>query len=464
VYLVRLRSRSFLALPFGGLRSSCRLFSIVFDFRMQLPPVSMSHGRLLVRNAAQLVTIVSDGSRFLAGKRQGVITIVPDGAVAVDASGKIISCGPTAQVLDVVAGWTFDRVVDATNKTVLPGLVDAHTHPVWAGDRSWEFSMKLSGASYTDVAARGGGIGYTVEHTRKATEDELLKSLQERIRRMSRFGTTTLEGKSGYGLDTETELKMLRVLHSAGTAPGRVARVVSNFCGAHAVPKGSTAEQATELIVNEMIPALKREKDAGLISPTMIDAFLEAGYFTAEQTRRIMAAGHAIGLESNFHGDELTKTAAGELAGDIGALSVSHLEYISAEGIAAMSKRPTFAVLLPTTAYCLRLVPPPARQIIDGNVPVALGSDYCPNAHCLSMPQTMNLACIMMHMTAEEALVAATINAAASIGVADRCGSIEVGKSGDLVLLNAPNWEHIVYQMVDPPIEAVFFEGHPVTT
>ncbi|EAN81146.1 imidazolonepropienase, putative, partial [Trypanosoma cruzi] len=236
----------------------------------------------------------------------------------------------------------------------------------------------------------------------------------------------------------------------------------STFCGAHAVPEGKTAEEAVRDVVEAQLPAVMQERAEGRNDVQNIDVFCEIGAFDHDQSRRVLEAGRKSGLMINFHGDELSYVASGELAGELEAQAVSHLEHVSDEGIACMSKRPTFAVLLPMTAYVLRIAPPPARKLIDGHVPVALGSDFCPNAHSLSMPHTMNVSCVLMHMTVEEALVAATINAAGSLNMSDRCGSLEVGKWADVVLLHAPRWEHVVYQMVDPPIEAVYKKGRLV--
>jgi len=189
---------------------------------------------------------------------------------------------------------------------------------------------------------------------------------------------------------------------------------------------------------------------------------LKKNVFEEKETREILQAGKEAGLELNFHGDELTYVKAGELGGELNALAISHLEHISDEGIISMSKKPTFAVLLPTTAYILRIASPPARKIIEGNVPVALGSDFNPNAHCLSLPFVMNLACVNMKMTMNEALVATTINAAASLNRSKTHGSLEVGKRGDFIILDAPVWEHLIYQMVDPPISHVIKGGKVV--
>jgi len=328
-----------------------------------------------------------------------------------------------------------------------------------------EFALKLAGATYLEIHRAGGGISYTVNCTRSATEEELAVLLKARLDRMLRAGTTLAEAKSGYGLSTESELKQLRVLKNVadGACP-HPCETVHTLLGAHSVPAGTTAAAQTDLIINEMIPAVMEAKKRGEVRPEFVDVFHEEGIFDADQTRRILKAGRAAGLEPGFHGDELHDVGSGELAGEEGveARSVSHLEKINPKGIAAMAKRPTVAVLLPTTAYLMRLAPPPARDLVAAGVPVALGSDYNPNAHCLAMGTVMNLACVLCHMTMEEALVAATLNAAAAVGRADSYGTLEVGKWGDVVVLDAPRWEHVIYQMSDTPIEMVIKKGDVV--
>ncbi|ORC77178.1 putative imidazolonepropionase [Trypanosoma theileri] len=419
---------------------------------------------LLFENADQVVQVVRNGERYLAGpEKSNQIAIIPHGSLLVDPStGLIAAVGTHEEVMAYINSnkCSVAEKVPCAGKVLLPGFVDAHTHPVWDGDRSHEFAIKLNGATYMDVQKAGGGIGFTTTCTRKASESELLRQLQSRLRRMLAFGTTTVEGKSGYGLDRDSELKMLRVLKSAGDAGPQT--IAATFCGGHAVPAGSTAPAAVQDVVNVQLPAVLAERAAGLNDVRNIDVFCETGVFDRDQTRVILTAGKNVGLALNFHGDELTPVGAGELAGELEADAVSHLEHISDEGIVAMRKKPSFAVLLPMTAYVLRIQPPPARRIIDGHVPVALGSDFCPNAHSLSMPHTMNVACVLMHMTMEEALVASTINSAGSLQLSDVCGSLEVGKWADVVLLNAPRWEHVIYQMVDPPIEAVYKKGKRV--
>jgi imidazolonepropionase len=415
---------------------------------------------LRLRNATQLVTVTSDGALYKCGSDMDKVEIIPNGTVIVNKQGLIAAIGDAAALQAQFQGATFEQDIDAKGMCVLPGLVDGHTHPVWAGDRVHEFALKLAGATYLDIHKAGGGIGFTVEHTRKATDEELRTLFTERLDRMLKAGTTLAEVKSGYGLDLQTEVRMLEVIQAVSrTHP---VELVATYLGAHSVPKGSTAAEYTRDIVTQHLPHIKQLKDRGEINPQNVDVFLEKGVFELDDTRTILQAAINLGFELNFHGDEINFMASGELGGSLAALAISHLEKVSDTGIAAMAKRPTFAVLLPTTAHILRLEPPPARKLISGNVPVALGSDFNPNAHCLSMPYVMNLACVQMRLTMNEALVAATLNAAASMKKSSSHGSLEVGKHADFILLEAPRWEHLTYQLVDPPIYKVIKLGKVV--
>ncbi|PRP86997.1 hypothetical protein PROFUN_04979 [Planoprotostelium fungivorum] len=432
------------------------LFKGDAEFRRKLLALQTSK----IRNAAQVVTVSADGKSFKIKEQMNEIGLIENATVIVGSDGTIIDVGPEEVLSNKYKDFTFETDIDATGKSIIPGFVDGHTHPVWTGDRVHEFAMKLAGATYMDIHKMGGGIGFTVNHTRDASKEELKDLLHQRLNRMMKYGTTTVEAKSGYGLETETEMKMLEVLHEVNAV--HPVDVVSTYLGAHSVPKGKTAAEATEDILNRQIPELMRRREEGKISPRNIDVFLEKGVFEGEDTKKILEAGKTAGLLLNFHGDEIHPMCSGQLGGELGAAAISHLERVDDEGIIAMAKKPTVAVLLPTTAYILRLEPPPARKLIEGNVPVALGSDYNPNAHCMSMPNVMNLACVLMKMTMNEALVAATLNSAASLELSHKYGSIETGKQGDFVIIDHSRWEHIIYEMVDPPIHSVVKGGKVV--
>lgn len=406
--------------------------------------------RLLVRNAAQLVQVCSGHEPYLLRDAMQTLVVRDNASLVVGHDGQVKAVGSTEEIADQFKGSSFDRILDATGLCVIPGLVDAHTHPVWAGDRVHEFAMKLAGASYMDVHRAGGGIHFTVAATRAAAAgagagDGLEVALCERLKRMLRAGTTLVECKSGYGLDTHTEIAMLRAIHSAGhTLPIGIS---ATYCGAHAVPRGKTQDEALHDILEEQLPRLAECVSRGEVCVHNIDVFCEKGVFELEASRKILEAGKKMGLQLNFHGDELHPMKAAEMGAELGALAVSHLEEVSDEGIAAMATAKTAAVLLPTTAYILRLKQPRARDMLDAGVIVALGSDFNPNAYCCSMPLVMHLACVNMHLSLNEALAAATINAAYALGVSHTHGSLEVGKQADLLILNAPRWEHLIYQL-----------------
>jgi imidazolonepropionase len=325
-----------------------------------------------------------------------------------------------------------------------------------------EFSMKLAGATYMEIHAKGGGIGKTVGHTRESSEEELLSLLLARLRRFLKLGTTLLEAKSGYGLELSTELKQLRVIQRANEV--QPVELVANYCGAHSVPQGKTAAEAVKDIINHQLPQIKRQKEEKSINPEFIDVFCEKNVFSAAQSEEILRAGQAAGLCINFHGDELSFTGSAELGGKLKATAISHLEHISVQGMKEMAHNNVIAVLLPTTAYILRIKPPPAVEMLENNMILALGSDFNPNAHCFSMPFVMNLACVTMKLSLQQALNAATINAAASINRGNSHGSLEVGKVGDFVVLRAESWDNLIYELVDPPILYVAKKGRIVYT
>ncbi|KAJ3207973.1 putative imidazolonepropionase [Entophlyctis luteolus] len=423
-------------------------------------PVFPDHTRfkLRLRNARQIATVAAPAAAVNYD-----IGLLHDASVVVGLDGRVCVVAPESALAH--ASWyataVFDADVDLRGRqSIVPGLVDAHTHPVWAGDRVHEFELKLAGATYMDIHARGGGIGFTVAHTRAADEPTLLQLLIRRLDRMLALGSTCIEAKSGYGLEADTELKMLRVLKQAQDA--HPIEISATFLGAHSVPAGSTAPQATEDVVNVQIPAVVKARNLGQIYVDNIDVFMEKGVFDAEQTEKILTKGKECGMCINFHGDELNYMGSGELGGKLGARAISHLEEISPDGMRAMATNKIYAVLLPTTAYVLRIAPPPARAMIEAGVPVALGSDFNPNAHCLSMPFVMNLAAVTMKMTLNEVLVAATLNAAAALNKADMHGSIEVGKWGNFVVVDAPEWTHLVYEIGDSPIAGVYVRGDRV--
>mmetsp|Transcript_2100 Transcript_2100/g.7602 ORF Transcript_2100/g.7602 Transcript_2100/m.7602 type:complete len:438 (+) Transcript_2100:2404-3717(+) len=433
--------------------------------------MSLKPYRLLLKNIHELVTVSGNKEPFLTGKQMNEPLILT-GAwnVSVDNNGRIAKIWKahhndlhTSNPL--LNESNYDQIIDCTGKAVIPGLVDAHTHPVWTGDRTDEFALKLAGASYLDIHNKGGGIGFTVRHVRDAHLHTLKTLFKQRIRTMSANGTTLLEAKSGYGLDCDNEIKMLRVIHQVKQDESDTIDVVGTWLGAHSYPKDISREDYDHDLLNNQIPTIAKLINQGEISPEMADVFLEKNVFDREMTRKILVkAKEVAGLAANFHGDELNYMASGELSGEINARSVSHLEHVSEDGIKAMAEHKVCAVLLPTTAYVLRIEYPPARKLIEGGVPVCIASDYNPNAHCMSMPFVMNLSCVNMRLTMNEALVASTLNAAASLGKSESHGSIEEGKCGDFVIVGNEDWRHIIYELVNPPIKHVIKNGRTVFT
>ncbi|XP_061108744.1 probable imidazolonepropionase [Conger conger] len=400
--------------------------------------------RLYIKNAKQVVLVCNNGERFLTKEGMKNLSVLENCSLIIGKDGLLKAVGPADSIQSRFEGASFEKVINASGMCVIPGLIDAHSHPVWAGDRVHEFALKLAGATYMEVHQAGGGIHFTVTHTRQASADQLLSSLTQRLGRMLRSGTTLVECKSGYGLDLDTELKMLMVIERARRSLD--VGISSTYCGAHAVPKGKTVAEATEDIIKVQLPALREKMEQGELSVDNIDVFCEKGVFDLDSSRAILQAGKDMGLQINFHGDELHPMNSAQLGAELNALAISHLEEVTNDGIAAMAKAGTSAVLLPTTAYILRLPQPRARDMLDRGVIVALGSDFNPNAYCCSMPMVMHLACVNMRMTMNEALVAATINAAYALGLSQSHGSLEVGKQGDLLILNSSRWEHLIYQ------------------
>ncbi|CAF3683428.1 unnamed protein product [Adineta steineri] len=407
--------------------------------------------RTLIYGARQIVTVThNNGEKMLCGKDMHNIGIIKSDTVGLSLmieNENIIAIGTDDDIARTFEGVEVDEKIDASGCCILPGFVDAHTHPIWAGDRVHEYAKKLAGATYMEIMREGGGIGFTVEQTRLATDKDLLVSLVARLKRMLCAGTTYVECKTGYGLEWPDELRLLKLLEQARS---HIPIGISiTYCGAHAVPKNKTAEEMTDDIVNNQIKALKKLIDNKELNVSDIDVFCEKGVYDTEQSRRILLAGKQIGLEANFHGDELNYTGSAEMGAEIGARAISHLECISDEGIHAMAKAKTIGVILPHTGYLLRIELPPVRKMIDAGVPIALGTDANPNAFSSAMSISMNLACVLCHMTLEEALAAATINSAAALGISDKYGSIEVGKKADLIICRCPSWEHIIYQFGD---------------
>jgi imidazolonepropionase len=333
------------------------------------------------------------------------------------------------------------EVIDAQGKIVMPGLVDCHTHLVHGGTREHELNMRLAGKSYMDIMNAGGGIHYTTTKTREASFDTLYEKTYYHLNDFLRYGVTTVEAKSGYGLDWATELKQLEVAKKLQET--HVVDIVSTFMGAHAVPKEMKGEEDrfVDIIINEMIPKVAEQ---GLAE--FNDVFCEKGVFTPEQSRLILEAGKEHGLTPKIHADEIEPYEGAELAAEVGAISAEHLLVASDGGIEAMAKAGTIAVLLPGTAFFLRAPYARGRLMIDCGVPVAISTDFNPGSSpTISLPFVQNLACMNMGMTMEEVLCATTINAAYAINRGDEVGTLEKGKKADVLILDVPNYKQLQY-------------------
>jgi len=413
---------------------------------------------LLIKNANQVVTSRGASGKPLIGEDLKDLSVIEDGAVAVQGD-KIKVVGPTAAVLNLVETDESTRMIDASGKVVLPGLVDPHTHVVFGGSREHELALKLQGVPYLEILARGGGILNSVEATRAASEEELIKSGIKYCRQMLAQGTTTAEAKSGYGLTTEAEIKTLRAISRVDRE--QPVDLVPTFLGAHAVPKEykDDPDLYLDLVIEEMLPRVAEEKLA-----RYCDVFCEEGIFSVEQSRRVLEAARERGFDLKMHADEIVPLGGAELAAELGAISADHLLVISDRGIEKMAEAGVIAVILPGTTFYLREDHyAPARKMIEAGVPVALATDFNPGSSPNNNLQLIiNIACLYLRMTPSEVINAITINAAHAVGCPADIGSLEEGKKADLVLFDAPNYEYLAYRYGTNLISSVIKNGEIV--
>jgi imidazolonepropionase len=375
--------------------------------------------------------ITCGGKAPRRGPEQSHLDRTTDGALAA-LEGRVVFAGPSEQLTRVVTPVPHARIHDVRGHTVLPGFVDPHTHAVFAGDRRHELRRRLAGETYAQIAACGGGIVETVRATREAAESTLIEGTLARLDEMLACGTTTCEMKSGYGLDLESELKLLRVIGSVSRR--HPITIEPTFLGAHEIPPEYRDDRRgyVDLVCNEMIPAV-----AAAGTARWCDVFCEEGVFTPEESRRILEAGQRAGFKSRIHADELGPSGGSRVAAAVGARSADHLVFVPPDGIRALAETGVAATLLPTAAFYLKLERfAPARELIAAGVPVALATDVNPGGgFSPSMPFAMTLACFEMDLTFEEALIASTINGAWSIDRANDTGSLEEGKYADAVVV-----------------------------
>jgi len=417
----------------------------------------LQHVDILITRASQLVTMSNaKGAPFLRENLSDIGTI-ENGAIGTS-NGKIVAVGSLESVRGQVEVDDDTKIIDAGGKLVVPGFVDPHTHLIFGGSREMELDLKLNGHTYLDILKMGGGILSTVRSTRAASQEELVKLGSIRLDTMLRYGTTTVEAKSGYGLTYDDELKSLRAIRELQSE--HIVDLVPTFLGAHAVPEEfkESPRDYVRIVVDEMIPAVGKE---GLAK--YCDVFCERGVFTVDQSREILLAGKQNGLEPVVHADEIVRLGGAELAAEVGATSASHLLQASSEGLEAMAEAKVAAQLLPGTIFSLMQSEyPNALAMVEMGVPVALSTDFNPNCWTESMQFVQALSCYCMGLRPAEALAASTINAAWSIGVADKVGSLEVGKQADILVLNVPNVNSIPYRFGTNHVETVIKNGQVV--
>ncbi|MEM3696855.1 MAG: imidazolonepropionase [Candidatus Bathyarchaeia archaeon] len=409
---------------------------------------------LLIVNAEELITLAGASQKPLVGKQMRELGIIRNGALAVK-DGRIVAVGKTTEV---AKAFKAETVISAHGKTVMPGFVDPHTHLVFAGFREDEFQMRVEGASYMEILSSGGGILKTVRETRKASVEKLVDSGLKRLDVMLEYGATTVEAKSGYGLTTKDELKILEAIKRINQL--HCVDVVPTFLGAHAIPPEyrANSHEYVNLIVEETLPKVAEKKLA-----EFCDVFCERNVFSLEQSKRILVAGKNFGLKPKIHADEMSTLGGAELAADIGAVSADHLLFSSVEGLKAMANKGVIAVLLPAAAFSLMLGKyADARLMVDLGVPIALGTDFNPNCLVENMQLVIALACHFMKLTSAEALTATTINAAHAIGRANEIGSLEVGKKADIIVLDVPNHKFLGYHFGANLVDKVIKNGRIV--
>ena len=413
------------------------------QFPMQINGIWKSPWEIirLVLNLTNIGLLATYNSKASAFERTHDCTISIDDGIITDINGADIS---------------RNESINCNGKLVTPGFVDAHTHPVFVDGRENEFTKRLAGVSYQEIAEEGGGINSSIAAVRNATEIELYDRVIKRMDKFIKMGTTTLEAKSGYGLDTKSELKSLRVLDHLNSV--HEIDIVSTFLGAHAIPPEFNGDSKgfITLLCKEMIPAVAEQGIA-----KFCDVFCEEGYFNVNDSRKILQTATKHNLIPRLHADEFTDSGSASLAAEIGAISADHLMKVNDQGIKDMATAGVTAILLPGTTFFLGDHSyAPARKMINGGINVALATDFNPGScHIQSMPFIMSLACLFLDLTIDEALKAATWTGACALNVEENVGSIEVGKKADLIIWDLDTPEEIPYNVASVPIQNVIKNG-----
>ena len=409
----------------------------------------------LLRNISDLVTCSGSDKNPRSGSALSDIGLVKKGSLLFDK--EILYAGKETGLKKFLGKSKIKvtREIDCRGKTVMPGFVDSHTHLVFAGSRSNEYEMRIQGKSYGEIANAGGGIKSTVKNVRNTGKIELFRISEKRLGNFLKYGTTTLEAKSGYGLNTDSELKMLEVIKMLNEKNKFGADILPTFLGAHAVPSGMKKNDYIDLICFEMIPLIAKRKLA-----VFIDVFCEKGYFDAVETERILSAGAKFGLIPKVHSEQFNVIGGVNVALKVKAISIDHLEVLNRKGIKQLKNSGVIAALLPGASYFLDISYPPARNIIENGIPVALATDFNPGS-CMTenMQMIMSLASVKMKMSAEEIINAVTINGAYAIFIQNLVGSLEAGKQSDILVFDFESYKDLVYHFGVNQLEKVFKKG-----
>ncbi len=405
-----------------------------------------------ILHASPLVTLAGP-KRPRVGSELSDLGIIEDGGMLVR-EGKIDTVGTSNEIERIARDV---EIIDAGGRVVLPGFVDAHTHLVFAGNRLDDFERRAHGETYEQIAKAGGGIWSTVEKTRAASGEDLFNQAQTHAEWFLRCGTTTIEAKSGYGLTVEDELKILRVMRRLNEE--KRLEIVPTFLGAHAVPRELDADEYINLVLDEMLPRIAKEKLA-----EFCDVFCEHGYFTIERSKRVLTAARKLGLRLRIHADQLSNSGAAQLAAELNATTADHLEKTDEKGIVAMKSASVQPVLLPGSVYALGLTAyPRAREMLDAGLAVVLATDFNPGSSPTpSMPMILSLACTQMKMSPAEAITASTINAAYSVNRGDKIGSLERGKLANFSIFDCEDYRELAYWFGIPQTHSVFVRGERV--
>jgi imidazolonepropionase len=404
----------------------------------------------------ELTTVIHDASEVVVGPGENGALERHENAALAAVDGRVAAVGPTDELVEAYPPANATHAIDADGRSVIPGFVDSHTHGSFAGDRADEFAAKLRGKEYRDILAEGGGILRTVRAVRAASDERLLSNLLGHLDTMLAHGTTTVEVKSGYGLDVDTELRMLAVVRQADDA--HPVDVVPTFMGAHAVPEGTDAEAYTERVIDDQLPAVA---DQGIAE--FCDVFCEEDVFSVAQSRRVLEAGVERGLTPKVHAEEFVRLGGARLAADLGAASADHLLRANDADRAALAEAGVTSVLLPGTAFSLGAEYADARAFLDEGGSVAVATDFNPNCHSGSMGFAIALACVGMGMTPAEALLAGTRGGARALDRAGEAGTLREGMPADVAIVDAPSHVHVPYNVGVNTIETVLKDGEPVS-